>query len=336
MLRTYGDVFLVFAAVGLLRLVLPAPYVTHVVLFSIYTMGFSFLLGRLGRVSFGQPAYLGIGAYATGIYLHYFGTNPYAGLLVGVAVGVLFSLTIGALFVRLSSDYFALANLALCTICFFLFQKALVGVTRGDTGLWYLARISRTAVLDLRNPDHVFIVTLLTAVAVWVLVKYIDGTVYGAACLAVKSNERKLEFLGYSTFRVKWAGFILANTFAALSGSLYAVYLGFVSPAMVDPVRAAEVVVVGLLGGVGSVYGPLLGSLLYIAMQDLLSAVVVYWELFVGVLLVLVMLGGEKGLAATLEPLARKGMGLLFGRRQSAGNGEVDPGRRTGQSGEGV
>ncbi|MEW6243875.1 MAG: branched-chain amino acid ABC transporter permease [Bacillota bacterium] len=323
LLKTYGDVFLVFFAVGLLRYVLPLPYLIHVVLFSIYAMSFSFLLGRLGWVSFGQPAYLGIGAYATGLYLHYFGTNPYVGLLVGIIVGMVFAIAIGSLFTRLSSSYFTLANLALCAICFFLFQKALVGISRGDTGLWYMARMYRTPVLNLRNADHMLTFAILSAVVVWLIIKYLNNSVYGAACLAVKANETKLEFLGYNTLSVKWSGFVLANTIAAFSGSLYAIYLGFVSPAILNPLRVAEVVVVGLLGGATSLYGPIVGSFIYIAMQDLLSAVVQYWELFVGTLLVLVMVGGEKGVASRLEQLVQAGVQIVLRPKKLAGSGKV-------------
>jgi len=323
LLKTYGDVLLVFVAVGLLRYVLPLPYLIHVVLFSIYAMSFSFLLGRLGWVSFGQPAYLGIGAYATGIYLHYFGTNPYVGLLVGIIVGMAFAILIGSLFTRLSSSYFTLANLALCAICFFLFQKALVGITRGDTGLWYMARMYRTPVLNLRNADHMLTFAILSAVVVWLIIKYLNGSVYGAACLAVKTNETKLKFLGYNTLSVKWSGFVLANTIAAFSGSLYAIYLGFVSPAILNPLRVAEVVVVGLLGGAASLYGPIVGSFIYIAMQDLLSTVVQYWELFVGTLLVLVMLGGEKGVASRLEQMVQAVVQMVLRPKKLAGPGKV-------------
>jgi branched-chain amino acid transport system permease protein len=286
---------------GVLRLVLPGAFLIHVAIFSIYTMGFSFLMGKLGLVSFGQPAYMGIAAYGTGLYLHYFGTNPFLGMLVGLLVGIAFAAAVGALFVRLSSSYFTLANLALCAIGFFVFQRALVHITRGDTGLWYLGRMARGGLLDFRNPDHVFLFALLIACAVWMFVQYLDRSVYGAACLAVKVNERKLQFLGYDTYRVKWLGFVIANSIAAVAGTLYAVYFGFVSPAIMDVLRAPEVVVVGLLGGVGTLFGPLIGTFVYIAMQDMVSAIFVYWELVVGILLILVMMGGERGIASFLE-----------------------------------
>lgn len=316
-IKAYGDILLVFAVVGLLRFVLPTAFLIHVVIFSIYTMAFSFLMGRFGLVSFGQPAYLGIGAYATGLYLYYLGTNPFIGLLAGLIVGVLVSALIGLVFVRLNSSYFTLANLALAAIVFFVFQRALVSITRGDTGLWYLARMSRTGFLNLRDADHMFIFALIIAVTVWMLMRYINQSVYGAACLAIKVNETKLMFLGYNTFRIKWVGFIIANSMAAFAGSLYAVYFGFVSPAFVDVLNAPEVVVVALIGGAGTLYGPLLGTILYIAMEDIVSMVFAYWELVVGMLLIVIMLGGEKGLMFFMEAVFKT---FLRKRKLSANN----------------
>src|SRR5688572_17974254 len=109
---------LAFSLVFLMRVFLPLPFVNEVLLFSIYTIGCSFLLGRVGFISFGQPAYLAVGAYATAAYLFYFGTNPLIGIALGVVAGLIVCLIVGPLFVRLRSDYFALVNLALAVIIF--------------------------------------------------------------------------------------------------------------------------------------------------------------------------------------------------------------------------
>jgi branched-chain amino acid transport system permease protein len=269
-------------------------------------MGCSFLLGRVGFISFGQPAYLAAGAYATAFYLFYFGTNPYIGILFGVAGGAAVSLIVGPLFVRLRSDYFALVNLALAVIVFYLMQKVLAGITHGDNGLWFLTNIASTPVLDLSQPDHFFIFALLVALAVWAFYKYLDDTIFGACCLATKVNEDKLEFLGYSNYKVRLLAFVIANTTTALAGALYAVYLGFVSPEITSPARAADPVIVTILGGVGTLYGPIVGAFAYTGMKDVISKLIGNWELFIGFLLVFIMLAGEKGIWGTLQPLLEK------------------------------
>jgi branched-chain amino acid transport system permease protein len=215
---------------------------------------------------------------------------------------------IGAFFVRLRSDYFALVNLALAVIIFYLMEKVLAKITHGDNGLWFLANMSSTPVLNLGKPSHFFIFALLVGMALWAFYKYLDDSIYGACCLATKINEDKLKFLGYSNFNIRWMAFIIANTTTALAGSLYAVYLGFVSPAITHPARAADPVVVTILGGVGTLYGPIVGAIAYTGMKDLLSGFIANWELFIGLLLVFIMLAGEKGIWGTLEPILKKSL----------------------------
>jgi len=298
LIKDWGGIITAFTLLILVRIFLPLPFTIEILIFAIYTMGLNFLLGRLGFISFGQPAYLAAGAYSTAIYLFYFGSNPYIGFLVGILGGLIF--------VRLRSDYFALVNLALSVIFFFILQKALKNITHGDNGLWYLTKMSSTPFLDLGKPNDFFIFTFFITLLIWILFKYIDRTIFGASCLATKTNEDKLKFLGYSNFKIRWFSFSLANTVTATAGSLYAIYFGFISPSVTEPARAADVVVVTLLGGLGTLYGPLVGSFVYTGLKDLVSGIITHWELVIGILLVVIMLAGEKGIWGTIQPLLKK------------------------------
>jgi branched-chain amino acid transport system permease protein len=322
-LRWSWGILLAFSLLAVSRLFLPLPFVIEVLIFSIYTMGCSFLLGRVGFISFGQPAYLAAGAYGTAFYLFYAGTNPYVGILLGVVAGVAVSLAVGALFVRLRSDYFALVNLALAVIAFYLAQKVFANVTQGDNGLWFLANIAPTPIVDLSNPEGFFVFAWVVALAVWVFYKYVDDTVYGACCLATKINEDKVQFLGYSNYRIRLLAFVIANTTAALAGAMYAVYLGFVSPEITSPARAADPVVVTILGGVGTLYGPLVGAVAYTGMKDVISKFVGNWELVIGPLLVFIMLAGEKGIWGTLQPRLERLL-LAAGAARARRSGAVE------------
>jgi branched-chain amino acid transport system permease protein len=153
---------------------------------------------------------------------------------------------------------------------------------------------------------------MLVAIAVWAFYKYLDDSIYGACCLATKINEDKLKFLGYSNYSIRLLAFVIANTTTALAGALYAVYLGFVSPEMSSPSRAADPVIVTILGGLGTLYGPIVGALAYTGMKDVISKLIGNWELFIGFLLVFIMLAGEKGIWGTLQPLLEK---VLFHKR---------------------
>ena len=313
--RWWWGILLAFSLVGLSRLFLPLPFINEVIIFSVYTIGCSFLLGRVGFISFGQPAYLAAGAYGTAFYLFYFGTNPFVGLLLGVLSGLVVSGIVGPLFVRLRSDYFALVNLALAVIIYYLMQKVLADFTRGDNGLWFLTNMASTPLLDISRPDQFFIFALLVALGVWAFYKYLDDSIFGACCLATKINEDKLEFLGYSNYSVRLLAFIIANTTTALAGAMYAVYLGFVSPEITSPSRAADPVIVTILGGTGTLYGPLVGAIAYTGMKDVISKLIGNWELFIGFLLVFIMLAGDKGIWGSLQPRLEK----LFSRRNAPG-----------------
>jgi len=315
-LRWWWGLLLAFSLLALLRVFISLPLSNEVMIFSIYAIGCNFLLGHVGLLSFGQPAYLAVGAYAAALYLYYLGTNPYIGILIGVMAGIVVSVAVGSLFVRLRKDYFALVNLALTVIIFYLMQQVLANLTHGDDGLLFLDKLSSTSVLDLSRPEQFFIFSLLVAFAVWVFYKYLDDSIFGACCLAAKINEDKLRFLGYSNYGIRLVAFVIANTTTALAGAMYAIYLGFVSPELGGPSRAADPVVVTILGGVGTLYGPIVGSIAYIGMKDLVSKVFGNWELIIGALLVFVMLAGERGIWGTLEPFMKK---LLLRARTSTG-----------------
>lgn len=306
MFRWWWGILLAFFLMAMIRVFLPLPFSNEIIIFSIYVMGCSFLLGRVGFISFGQPAYLATGAYATAFYLFYFGTNPYVGILIGVVAGLVMSLIVGPLFVRLRSDYFALVNLALAVIIFYMMQKVLAPITQGDNGLWFLTNMTSTPVLDISKPNEFYIFAFLVCMAVWALYKYMNDTIYGACCLASKINEDKVNFLGYSNYKIRLFAFVFANVTTALAGSMYAIYLGFVSPEMTSAHRAADPVVVTILGGTGTLYGPLVGAVAFTGMKDLIAGLIGNWELFIGFLLVFIMLAGEKGIWGSLEPRLKK------------------------------
>jgi branched-chain amino acid transport system permease protein len=315
LVRWWSGLVVTFALLAVLRVYLPLPFAIEILIFSIYTLGCSFLLGRVGFISFGQPAYLAIGAYATAFYLFYFGTNPYIGILIGIAAGFVGALAVGPLLVRLRGDYFALVNLALAVIIYYMMQKVLVDITHGDNGLELLTKMDSTPVLDISRPNHLFIFVFIVAAAIWVFYKYLDDTIYGACCLAVKVNEDKLRFLGYDNFKVRLTAFVIANTTTALAGALYAIHQGLVSPEMSSPARAADPVVVTILGGAGTLYGPIIGSIVFTGMKDAVSKVIGNWELIVGFTLVFIMLAGEKGIWGSLEPRLTRLIDRLTGTR---------------------
>jgi len=305
-----GPLLLVAALIGM-RILVPNKmnFITEISIFSIYVMGCNVLYGYLGMVSFGQPFYLSVGAYSAAIYLAYLGHNPLISIFVGIAVGFVVGLVLGPFFVRLRGDYFALVNAATCAIGLFIFEKLLIPITRGDDGLWYRARMTATPILDIRQPASFFFFVMVVLAVVLILFRYTDQSVLGVSFRAVKVNERKMRFLGYSAFKIKWIGFILASMLSGLAGALYAVNFGFVNPNLGTPHRAAEVLVATLLGGSGTVYGPFFGSLAFIGIRDVVSKYITRWEFFVGVLTLIVLFKFGKGIWGNIDFIVREKLG---------------------------
>ncbi len=309
--RWVGGPLLLAVALVAARMVFPAKmnFITEVSIFTIYVMGCNLLYGYLGMVSFGQPFYLSVGAYSAAIYLAYIGTNPLVSIAMGVIIGFAVGVVLGPFFVRLRGDYFALVNAAICAIGLFVFEKLLLPITRGDDGLWYRARMTGTPLLDIRQPANFFFFVMLVLTIVLILFRYMDQSVLGISFRAIKVNERKMRFLGYSAFKIKWIGFTLASMLSCLAGALYAVNFGFVNPYLGTPHRAAEVLVATLIGGAGTVYGPFFGSFAFIGIRDVVSKYITRWEFFVGILTLIVLFKFGKGIWGNIDLLFREKFG---------------------------
>jgi branched-chain amino acid transport system permease protein len=271
-------------------------FLVEVAIFSIYAMGNNILMGYMGYISFGQPFYLSCGAYTAGLYLAYIGHNPLVAIGLAMLMGIFLGVVFGTAFMRLRSSYFTLINASLCAMGVFTFSRLLIKVTNGDDGLWYRSRMVATPFLDIRFPRAFFFFVMGVLLIVLLLYRQMHRSALGAAFRTIRSNERKLQFLGFNPFSIKVVGFIISTTMAALSGSLFAINFGFVNPNLGDNTRAIEVVVATLLGGVGSLYGPLFGALGFLGIKDIVSNFLSRWELVVGIITILILFRFNEGI----------------------------------------
>jgi branched-chain amino acid transport system permease protein len=274
--------------------------------FGIYILANDILYGYMGMVSFGQPFYLGIGAYATAIYLAHIGHNIYIAISMAILAGLMTGLILGPAFIRLRGDYYALINAATCAMGLFMVEKVMYPITNGDDGLWYRSSMHETPFLNLKIPGDVFWFTMIVLGLVMVFYTWLDQSTLGAAFRGMKASENKMKFLGYDTFKLRWLGYTMMCVFAALAGSLYAINYGFVNPSISEPSRAAEVLVATLIGGPGSVYGPFFGTIAFLGFKDIISAVMTRWELAVGILTILVCFYFEGGVWGTIQTIGAK------------------------------
>ena len=309
-----GPIILVFLIV-ICRYIFPnkMTFLVEITTFSIYIIGNDILYGYMGMVSFGQPFYLGVGAYASAIYLAHIGHSIPIAMVLAILMGLVTGLILGPAFIRLRGDYFALINAATCAMGLFLVEKIMLPITRGDDGLWYRSRMHATPWLDLRRPEDFFWFAMIILAVIMVWYTWLDRSTLGASFRAIKVSENKMKFLGYNTFKIRWTGYTLMCILASLAGSMYAINYGFVNPSISEPARAAEVLVATLLGGAGSIYGPFFGTAAFLGLKDLVSTFMSRWELAVGVLTIIVCFYFKGGVWGVIETLGRK----IKGRKEA-------------------
>ncbi|MFZ2634922.1 MAG: branched-chain amino acid ABC transporter permease [Rectinemataceae bacterium] len=294
-------------------------FFTEASIYAIYVMGNNILMGYLGYVSFGQPFYLSTGAYAAAIYFAYLGNSPIVAILLAVAVGLALSAVFGPIFMRLKGNYYTLVNAALCAIGLFTYEKLLIGVTNGNDGLWFRARIAKMPFLDVRLTSNLFLMVCVILALLLFLYRWMDKSALGAVFRATKINSRKAKFLGYNPYAVRIIGFTLATVLSTIAGALFAINYGFVNPNLGENSRSIEVLIATLLGGVGSVYGPVFGAFGFLGIKDIVSRFMSRWEFAVGIITILVLFFFSKGIWGFIR-LIGKGVTEKLFRKKTAGS----------------
>ena len=264
-------------------------------LLAIAAISLDLLIGHGGMVSFGHAAFIGLGAYATGIGLEEGIENGLVLLALALGVSAAFALVTGAISLRTKGVAFIMITLAFGQMAYFTFTS--LSPYGGDDGLtlWVTASLFGTGWLT--NSGGLYFVTLAALVATWWLVWTIAHSRFGRVLRAARQNPTRAEVMGYSVFRYRLVAYVIAGMIAGLSGFLLANHAEFVSPAAATWQRSGELIVVCVLGGIGSRNGALLGALFLVLVEEWLSGIVHDWRLVFGPLLVLIVLFARGGLA---------------------------------------
>ena len=254
-----------------------APFVLYPVLlmkilcFALFACAFNLLIGFTGLLSFGHAAFFGGAAYITGHVLKVWGLPFELGLLVGTAFAAATGWLIGGLAIRRQGIYFTMITLALAQMLFFVFLQA--PFTGGEDGLQSIPRGYLLGVIDLRNDLTMYYVVLAIMVATFVLIVRIIHSPFGQVLKAVRENEPRATSLGYEVARYKLLAFVLSAALAGLAGSVKAVILGFGTLTDVHWSMSGLVVLMTLVGGMGTLFGPVLGAIIIIALENKLGDV---------------------------------------------------------------
>jgi branched-chain amino acid transport system permease protein len=272
---------------------------TRVLVLGHAAMSVNFLLGFTGVLSFGHAAYFGLGAYGAGMALKFLASSTPLALLCGTLLGGICGAFLGALIARLRGVYFAMVTIAFGQVFYYIaFQWS--SVTGGDDGLRGFLRQPIDlgfATVDILSKADAFYYFVLLCVALAVgVMGFILRSPFGRTMLAIRENERRARFLGIPVNRHIWIAFTLSCFFMGFAGALYALVNNFADPRGLHYSQSGDFVMMAVMGGMRSFWGPLLGAAVFVVLQDYLSSVTVNWMSFIGMLFVAIVLFFPRGL----------------------------------------
>jgi branched-chain amino acid transport system permease protein len=244
-------------------------FVMKVLCFALFAAAFNLLIGYTGLLSFGHALFLATAGYTTGYALQTLGLSPELGVLVGTAAATLLGAIVGLFAIRRQGIYFAMVTLALAQMGYFVFLQA--PFTHGEDGLQAVPRGKLFGLLDLSSDLTLYYVVLVVMVLAFLLIVRIVHSPFGQVLVAIKENEARAVSLGYETERFKLLAFILSTGLAGLAGSLKVLVLGFETLSDAYWTMSGLVILMTLVGGMGTLFGPLLGAALIVALEDRLG-----------------------------------------------------------------
>ena len=277
---------------------------TQVVVLGLAAMALNFLLGYTGVLSFGHAAYFGLGAYGAAMTIRYLEPSTALGIVVGVVVGTIAAAIIGPLIIRLRGVYFAMVTIAFGQVFYFIAFRWNT-VTGGDDGLtgWTRQPLHLgVTTIDIQNNPNAFyyLVLVMFAVSAGVMA-WLLRSPFGRTLIAIRENERRARFLGIPVNQHIWMSWVISCCFVSLAGALYALLNNFVDPRALYWTQSGDFVIMAVLGGMRSFWGPLIGAAIYVVLRDYLSSMTENWESFIGLFFVLVVLFFPRGVLGMIR-----------------------------------
>ena len=307
----------------LIALGLAAPYVLYPVFvmkllcFALFACAFNLLLGYTGLLSFGHAAFFGGAAYVCGHALKVWGLPTELGILLGAAVGGLLGLVFGSLAIRRQGIYFAMITLALAQIVYFVALKS--PFTGGEDGLQGIPRGKLFGVIDLEDSLNMYYFVLAIFLAGFWLIDRIVDSPFGQVLKAIRENEPRALSLGYDVSRFKLAAFVMSATLSGLAGATKAVVFQFASLTDVHWATSGEVILMTLLGGLGTILGPMVGAFTVVSLHSKLSAIGSWVTVIIGITFIVCVLLFRRGFVGELQHLLRGQFGAEPGKPQAGG-----------------
>jgi branched-chain amino acid transport system permease protein len=283
--------------------VLGQPYLTRfatsVLIFGLVAMSLDLLVGYGGMVSFGHAAFFGLGAYAAAVLGFHGIQSAFVAIPVAIGTASAAALVIGVISLRTSGVYFIMITLAFAQMLFYIAHA--LAIYGGDDGL-KVARNSVIPAINFNDPTTFFFAVLLVFLAAFFLSFRLTRSRFGRVLQGIRDNPQRAESLGYDTYRYQLVGFVIAGALAGLAGMLHANLNEYVSPDLLNWVQSGDLLIMLILGGVGTLIGPVFGAAAYLFLQEILSMYTQHWMLVLGPVLLIVVLFSSGGIYALLIP----------------------------------
>jgi len=270
-------------------------FLMTLICYALFACAFNLMLGYSGMLSFGHAAYFGSSAYITSWLITSNGWTTISALIVGMLVSTLLGLVIGLIAIRRSGIYFAMITLALAQLVYFVCLQA--PFTGGENGIQGVPRGDVLGLFSLADDTVMYYFVLFIFVFVYLFIQRVVHSPFGQVLKAIRENEPRASSLGYYAEHHKLLVFVLSSTLAGLAGSLKALVLGFATLSDVLQSTSGEVILMTMLGGAGTFFGPVLGSAIVIALQNLLSDRVGSWvTVIIGAIFVICVMAFRRGI----------------------------------------
>ena len=285
---------------------------TRLVILSIAAVGLNLVLGYGGLISFGHAAFLGLGAYAVGIPVHHAingefeaiaTTNGIFHIAAAVGVSALFALITGVISLRTRGVHFIMITMAFGQMMFF----AIVSIEAygGDDGLTIYER-SELPFIDLDSPLTLYMLCFGSLLAVLFIVHRIVNSRFGMVIRGAKGNEERMSALGFNSYAYRLTAYVISGAICGYAGALLGNFTTFISPEVMDWTRSGELMFMVILGGTGSLFGPVIGASVFLLLEEIMSGYTIYWHLPFGILLILAVLFLRGGISGFLDSLEKK------------------------------
>jgi len=304
---------IVLGVVPIISFVIDEPFYTvlfsRMLILSIGAISLNLILGFGGMVSFGHAVYMGIGAYVVGVGtfhniedgIEWMG-NGFLHIIFAVFISALVAFVIGVISLRTHGIYFIMITLAFAQ----MFYYVAVGNENygGDDGLSLYIRSDFNGIIDLSNDNVLYYLNFFFLLVILFISHRLTNSRFGMVIRGIKSNEKRMKSIGFPVFRYRLVAFVIAGSICGLAGVLSANQTDFVSPSVMHWTKSGDLIIMIVLGGLGTLFGPVIGAVAFLLLEELLSGITEYWQLFFGPLLIFVVIfvrGGIDGMLVILN-----------------------------------